>query len=76
MNAADRLLVITSIFDAFGEDIEQMSKLVHELITNLPGEDWPTILTSYAASYQPFIDSGLSIDWWVQTVLDRANSMS
>jgi len=76
MNAADRLLVITSIFDAFGEDYDQMARLVHELIANLPAEDWPSILTTYAASYQPFIDSGLSIDWWVQTVLDRANSMT
>ena len=47
----------------------------HHLQLNLPGEDWATIIGGFAASYGPFQASGLSIDWWVQTVMDRANSM-
>ena len=74
MNAADRLAVVTSIFDAFGEDYDQMGRLVHHLQINLPGEDWATIIGDFAAAYQPFIDSGLSIDWWVTTVMDHANA--
>jgi hypothetical protein len=75
LNAADRLAFVTAIFDTWGEDYDQMGRLVHNLQLNLPGEDWEAAITTFAASYQPFIDSGLSIDWWVQTVMDRANSM-
>ena len=75
MNAAERQAVVTSIFDAYGEDLEQFAKLVYRLEVNVPGEDWQTYITAAASAYQPFIDSGLSIDWWVASLFDRVNAM-
>ena len=75
MNTVERQGIGMATLDAFGEDYHSMGLLVHHLRLRVPGEDWEANLTALASSYQPFIDSGLSIDWWVQTVIALADDM-
>ena len=78
MNAAERQGIVTSVFDS----VRGRPRAVREARSttsrqNVPGEDWETYISAQAAqSYQPFIDSGLSIDWWVTALFERVDGMS
>lgn len=70
---AERNALVRSLLSAFGEDYGDMGKLIYYLRLELPAVDWPTTLATIAASWQPFIDSGLSIDWWTSEVMRQAD---
>ena len=72
----ERNALVRSLLLAFGEDYQAMGRLVHYLRLELPAVSWPTVLGTIAATWQPFIDSGLSIDWWVSEVERQANAFS
>ncbi len=72
---SERNAVVRALLEAFGEDYGAMGRLVHYLRLELPGLDWPTTLSTIASNWQPFIDSGLSIDWWVNEVLRQADAV-
>lgn len=75
LNVSERNALVRAILLAFGEDYQAMAKLIHFLRLELPAVDWPTVLATLAASWQPFIDSGLSITWWVNEVMRLADAM-
>jgi len=70
---AERNALIRCLLSAFGTDYESMGRLVYYLRLELPAVDWPTVLATIAANWQPFIDSGLSIQWWVNEVMRQAD---
>ena len=74
INAAERNALIRSLLSAFGEDYSAMGRLIYYLRLELPAVDWPTVLATIAANWQPFIDSGLSIQWWVNEVMRQADA--
>ena len=76
INPSERNALVRSLLLAFGEDYQAMGRLVHYLRLELPAVDWPTTLANIAAAWQPFIDSGLSIDWWVNEVMRQADAFS
>lgn len=69
----ERNALVTCLLLALGEDYPAMGRLIYYLRLQLPAVDWQDALTTIAASHQPFIDSGLSIDWWVAEVLRQAD---
>jgi len=71
---AERNALIRVLLSAFGEDYDAMGKLVYYLRLELPAVDWPTYLATIASTWQPFIASGLSIQWWVNEVMRQANA--
>ena len=75
INNAEKNALVRAILLAFGEDYQAMGRLIHYLRLDLPAIDWPTTLATIAASWQPFIDSGLSIDWWVSEVIRQADAI-
>lgn len=70
----ERNALVRCLLSAFGSDHAAMGRLVYYLRLELPAVDWPTTLATIAAAWQPFIDSGLSIDWWVNTVMAHADA--
>ena len=67
--------IVDAVLDAFGEDYPTMGRLIYHLRLALPSVNWEALLASRAATHQPFIDSGLSIDWWVTEVIRQADSI-
>lgn len=65
--------LVRCILSALGEDYPAMGRLIYYLRLELPAVDWPITLGTIAAAWQPFIDSGLSIDWWVNEVMRQAD---
>lgn len=65
-------LIILSMLEAFGEDALSVGRMVARLIANEPSIDWIGELSSVAEEYQPFIDSGLSVEWWLSEVERQA----
>lgn len=74
INAAERNALVRCLLSAFGSDYDAMGRLVYYLRLELPAVDWPTVLATLASGWQPFIDSGLSITWWVNEVMRQADS--
>lgn len=69
----ERNALVGCLLNAIGEDYPAMGRLVYYLRLEFPALDWENTLTSIATTHQPFIDSGLSIDWWVTEVIRQAN---
>lgn len=65
---------VRALLSAFGEDYLRMGRLVYYLRLELPAVNWPVILGTIAANWQPFLDSGLSIDWWTSEVMRQADA--
>lgn len=72
----ERNAFVRALLLAFGEDYSALGRLVHYLRLELPGVDWPTTLATIANAWQPFQDSGLSVDWWVAEVMRQADTIS
>ena len=51
-----------------GEDAVEGGRILNYLNIAFPGFAWTTILRERALIWQPFIDSGLSIDAWIDEV--------
>lgn len=73
ITTAERQAIMRAVLLAFGEDYQAMGRLVHFLRLQAPTIDWPAVLTTMASAWQPFIDSGLSVTWWVNEVLRYAD---
>ncbi len=74
LNASEGNTIVTAFLLAFGEDYSSMGRLVYYLRLGMPTFNWAAFLADRAANHQPFIDSGLSIDWWVAEVMRQADS--
>lgn len=68
ITVTERNALVRSILTAFGEDVAAMGRLVHYLRLELPAVNWTTVLTTAGSSWQPFLDSGLDITWWVNEI--------
>jgi len=72
INAADARQLAQVMLKAYGEDYGLIGSILKPLRTDFPGINWMNELTTIALAWQPFIDSGLSIQWW----LDQVNRLS
>jgi len=68
INAADARQLARVILLAYGEDVQTIANMLRPL-----RQEWPTIawigeLTTVTQNWQPFLDSGLSIAWWLNEV--------
>jgi len=72
INAADARQLARVILMAYFEDYTTVAAILRPLRTEWPSINWIGELSTIALSWQPFIDSGLSIQWW----LDEVNRQS
>lgn len=73
INAADARQLARVILTAYFEDYATVAAILRPLRTEWPTIDWMGELTTVALAHQPFIDSGLSIQWWLDEV-DRQST--
>ena len=74
IGTADRDLLITSIFEAVGEDYQAAARWLVKLELRFPNVAWRSRAVTLARTWQPYIDSGLSIDWWTSEVARLADA--
>jgi hypothetical protein len=72
INAADARQLARVILMAYFEDIEQVAAILKPLRAQWTNINWMTELTTIAETWQPFLDSGLSIQWWLNEVDRRS----
>jgi len=68
INAADARQLSRVILMAYFEDYTTVAAILKPLRTEWPTINWMTELTTIATTWQPFLDSGLSIQWWLNEV--------
>lgn len=68
INAADARQLARVILMAYGEDVQVVAMILKPLRVEWPSINWMTELTAIAVTFQPFLDSGLSIQWWLNEV--------
>lgn len=68
INAADARQLAHVMLQAYGEDISTIASILRPLRVTYTTINWVSELSAVAFAYQPFLDSGLSILWWVQEV--------
>jgi hypothetical protein len=68
LNAADARQLARVILMAYAEDYSTVAAILKPLRVQWPSINWMTGLTAIATTWQPFLDSGLSIQWWLDTV--------
>jgi hypothetical protein len=68
INAADARQLARVILMAYFEDYSTVAQILRPLRTEWPSINWITELTTIATTWQPFRDSGLSIQWWLNEV--------
>ena len=68
INAADARQLARVILMAYFEDYSIVAAILRPLRAEWPSINWITELTAIATTWQPFIDSGLSIQWWLNEV--------
>lgn len=68
INAADARQLARVILLSYGEDYELVGKILRPLRAEFPTIAWMTELTTIATTWQPFLDSGLSTQWWLNEV--------
>lgn len=73
INSADARQLARVILMAYGEDVVTIANILRPLRTEWPAINWMTELTTIATAWQPFIDAGLSITWWLNEV-DRLST--
>lgn len=71
---ANRDLLITAIFEVCGEDYQVMARILRRLEARFPAVAWRSRAATLAQTWQPFIDSGLSINWFTAEVARLADS--
>lgn len=72
INASDARQLSKVILNAYFEDYSTVAAILKPLRAQWPTIDWMAELSTMALTHQPFIDSGLSIQWW----LDEVNRQS
>lgn len=75
INAADARQLARIMLEAYGEDLQTVALILRPLRVQLPTIDWVGELTTMARAHQPFVASGLSVDWWLLEV-DRLSQPS
>jgi hypothetical protein len=68
INAADARQLARVILMAYGENYELIAAILKPLRTEWPAINWMTELSTIATTWQPFLDSGLSVQWWLNEV--------
>ncbi len=68
INAADARQLARVILLAYFEDYATVANILRPLRAEFPGINWIGELTTIATTWQPFLDSGLSIQWWINEV--------
>ena len=68
INAADARQLARVILMAYGENYQLVGIILKPLRTEWPSINWMTELTTIATTWQPFLDSGLSVQWWLNEV--------
>ena len=68
INAADARQLARVLLMAYGEDVSTVAMILKPLRIEWSSINWMTELTAVATTFQPFLDSGLSIDWWLGEV--------
>jgi hypothetical protein len=68
INAADARQLARVILMAYFEDYQTVAAILRPLRVEWPTIDWMAELTTIATTWQPFLDSGLSIQWWLNEV--------
>jgi hypothetical protein len=69
LNAAERNQVVDAFFKCFGEEANDTGRALRFMSEFTVGQvDLLATLQTRAFSWQPFIDSGLSIQGWVDEV--------
>jgi hypothetical protein len=68
INAADARQLARVILMAYFEDYSTVAAILKPLRVQWPSINWMTELTTIATTWQPFLDSGLSIQWWLNEV--------
>jgi hypothetical protein len=68
INAADARQLARVILMAYFEDVATVASILRPLRTEFPTVNWMAELTTIATNWQPFLTSGLSIQWWLNEV--------
>jgi hypothetical protein len=68
INAADARQLARVILMAYFEDYTTVAAILRPLRTEWPSINWIAELTTIAMTWQPFLSSGLSIQWWINQV--------
>ena len=53
---------------SYGENYDLVAQILKPLRIEWPNINWMTELTTIATNWQPFLDRGLSVDWWLNEV--------
>jgi hypothetical protein len=73
LNPAEKDSFARSMLECFGEDASSIGRAL-KFISQFAVTDLLTPLLNMATTWQPFIDSGLSIEWWKGEVTRYYNS--
>jgi hypothetical protein len=68
INAADARQLARVILMSYDEDYSRVAMLLKPLRAEFPTINWMTELTAIATTWQPFLDRGLSVQWWLNEV--------
>jgi hypothetical protein len=68
INAADARQLARVILMAYGEDYSTIASILRPIRTEFPAINWMGELTTIATTWPPFLESGLSVQWWLSTV--------
>lgn len=74
INASDARQLARVILMAYAEDVSTVALILRPLRAQWTTIDWMAELTAIATTWQPFLDSGLSIQWWLNEV-DRQSQL-
>lgn len=68
VNANDARQIARVILLAYFEDLQTVAMILKPLRVEFPAINWMAELTTIATTWQPFLTSGLSIQWWLNEV--------
>lgn len=72
INQADARQLASVILAAYFEDYDTIANLLRPLRQQWPTIDWMAALGDVARTHQAFVDSGLSVEWWLAVVDARS----
>ena len=68
INSADARQLCRVLLMAYGEDVATVALILRPLRIEWPSINWMTELAAITQNWQPFLDGGTSIDWWLNEV--------
>ena len=72
LNAADARALARVILMSYGEDYDVVASILKPLRVQFSSINWMAELTTIATTWQPFLDSGLSVQWWLNEIDRRS----